>query len=265
MAERTISKKTRFEVFKRDSFCCQYCGRKAPEVVLEVDHIIAIANGGKNTITNLITSCFDCNRGKGKRALSENTQVDKQMKQLELLNERKNQIMMIAKWEKELMYEEEAQVDIIDSILSGYNRILNEQGRQRFKHTISRCGLEIVVESVKTSFKQYYRVGQDETINTALNMSHRIAEMVKRQKKEPYLYHSNYLLKMIKSRISYITQTQEAFIKLSLNCIFRNEYQRGELNGKFEEMKEALYLIHSKQEVIEYIGKMRKEVENGSS
>jgi len=35
MTERkTISKKIRFEVFKRDSFTCQYCGKSAPEIIL---------------------------------------------------------------------------------------------------------------------------------------------------------------------------------------------------------------------------------------
>ena len=53
---RKLSKKIRFEVFKRDNFTCQYCGRKAPDVVLEVDHIIPVAKGGKNNIMNLITS-----------------------------------------------------------------------------------------------------------------------------------------------------------------------------------------------------------------
>lgn len=64
---KAISKKLRFEVFKRDSFTCQYCGRKAPDVVLEVDHIKPVAQGGTNTILNLITSCRECNRGKGKK------------------------------------------------------------------------------------------------------------------------------------------------------------------------------------------------------
>ena len=33
MAERKqVSKKIRFEFFKRDNFTCQYCGRKAPQV-----------------------------------------------------------------------------------------------------------------------------------------------------------------------------------------------------------------------------------------
>lgn len=39
MAERkSLSKKTRFEVFKRDSFECQYCGAHPPSTILHVDH-----------------------------------------------------------------------------------------------------------------------------------------------------------------------------------------------------------------------------------
>lgn len=60
-----LSKSLRFEVFKRDSFTCQYCGRSAPEVLLHADHIDPKANGGEDTILNLVTSCQDCNLGKG--------------------------------------------------------------------------------------------------------------------------------------------------------------------------------------------------------
>lgn len=59
-----LSKRTRFEVFKRDGFCCQYCGAHPPGVVLECDHIVPVAEGGQNDMDNLITACFDCNRGK---------------------------------------------------------------------------------------------------------------------------------------------------------------------------------------------------------
>lgn len=59
-----VSKRTRFEVFKRDAFQCQYCGRTPPVVVLECDHVTPVAGGGGDEETNLITSCFDCNRGK---------------------------------------------------------------------------------------------------------------------------------------------------------------------------------------------------------
>lgn len=64
-----VAKRIRFEVFKRDAFQCQYCGRKPPEIVLEVDHIVARANGGQDDISNLLTACFDCNRGKGATVL----------------------------------------------------------------------------------------------------------------------------------------------------------------------------------------------------
>lgn len=65
-----VSKRTRFEVFKRDAFACQYCGRTPPAVMLHVDHVIASANGGSDTIENLVTSCCDCNLGKSDVSLS---------------------------------------------------------------------------------------------------------------------------------------------------------------------------------------------------
>jgi len=66
MADRIgLTKKLRFDVFKRDQFTCQYCGAHPSEsVVLEVDHIHPVAAGGSNEIDNLVTACFDCNRGK---------------------------------------------------------------------------------------------------------------------------------------------------------------------------------------------------------
>lgn len=67
---QSISKKLRFEVFKRDIFKCQYCGSVPPNVVLEIDHLTPVIEGGKNNIDNLITACFDCNRGKGKHLLT---------------------------------------------------------------------------------------------------------------------------------------------------------------------------------------------------
>ena len=71
MSNRTaLSKTMRFEVFKRDAFTCQYCGAHPPDCVLEVDHIEPVSNGGTNDQDNLVTACFDCNRGKGARLLA---------------------------------------------------------------------------------------------------------------------------------------------------------------------------------------------------
>ena len=59
-----ISKRVRFEIFKRDLFTCRYCGKRPPDVLLEVDHVIPVAKGGANDDDNLVTSCDACNRGK---------------------------------------------------------------------------------------------------------------------------------------------------------------------------------------------------------
>jgi HNH endonuclease len=67
---RAISKKTRFEVFKRDGFRCMYCGAHPPAVLLHVDHIDAVARGGKNNMDNLVTACEPCNLGKSATPLS---------------------------------------------------------------------------------------------------------------------------------------------------------------------------------------------------
>jgi 5-methylcytosine-specific restriction endonuclease McrA len=62
--QREIPLKLRFEILCRDNFTCQYCGRKAPNVILQVDHIAPFSRGGKTEVKNLITSCRECNIGK---------------------------------------------------------------------------------------------------------------------------------------------------------------------------------------------------------
>lgn len=54
----------RYEVLMRDNFTCQYCGQHAPNVRLEVDHIVPVVEGGTDDPSNLVTSCYACNRGK---------------------------------------------------------------------------------------------------------------------------------------------------------------------------------------------------------
>ena len=66
---RTITPSVRFEVFRRDSFTCQYCGRRAPKVILHVDHVVPVVAGGTNDLVNLKTACSVCNQGKGARRL----------------------------------------------------------------------------------------------------------------------------------------------------------------------------------------------------
>lgn len=59
-----LTKSKRFDVFLRDNFTCKYCGKHPPQIKLEADHIKPASLGGSNDMTNLVTSCYECNRGK---------------------------------------------------------------------------------------------------------------------------------------------------------------------------------------------------------
>jgi len=66
---RHIPASVRVSVLHRDGYNCVFCGRRAKQVQLEVDHIVPFSKGGSNDPSNLQTLCFDCNRGKGARCL----------------------------------------------------------------------------------------------------------------------------------------------------------------------------------------------------
>lgn len=59
-----VSKRTRFEIFKRDGFRCVYCGATPNTTVLHVDHVEPKAKGGSDDPSNLVTACQSCNGGK---------------------------------------------------------------------------------------------------------------------------------------------------------------------------------------------------------
>ncbi len=59
-----LPQEVRKYVFQRDNFQCQSCGKKASETQLNIDHIIPLAQGGKNDISNLQTLCQNCNSTK---------------------------------------------------------------------------------------------------------------------------------------------------------------------------------------------------------
>lgn len=62
-----------FIVFNRDNFTCIYCGKNSMEdnIKLELDHVIPISKGGKDTVNNLVTACTQCNRAKCGKMLDD--------------------------------------------------------------------------------------------------------------------------------------------------------------------------------------------------
>ncbi|GJQ08410.1 hypothetical protein GpartN1_g201.t1 [Galdieria partita] len=62
---------TRFNVFLRDDFICQYCGKRCRSADLSFDHIVPRSRGGHSCWTNVVTACFHCNFKKGSRLIEE--------------------------------------------------------------------------------------------------------------------------------------------------------------------------------------------------
>jgi len=62
---------TRFNVFLRDCFSCQYCGGPFPSEVLTFDHIIPRSRGGRTVWDNVVTACGPCNLKKGHGSLKK--------------------------------------------------------------------------------------------------------------------------------------------------------------------------------------------------
>jgi 5-methylcytosine-specific restriction endonuclease McrA len=58
---------TRFNVFLRDSFRCQYCDLRRPTPELTFDHVVPRSKGGRTSWDNVVTACGACNTRKGNR------------------------------------------------------------------------------------------------------------------------------------------------------------------------------------------------------
>ncbi|MDD2341576.1 MAG: HNH endonuclease [Tolumonas sp.] len=153
-----IPKKIRFEVLKRDSFKCQYCGATAPDVVLHIDHISPVSKGGGNDIMNLITSCEACNLGKSDKELTDKSSIEKQRKQLEELSEKREQLQMMIKWRNELSKMDD---DIVNSLVEHIELYMGDM-------TVSDVGKRSIKKWLKTfTFDEIYSA-IDETAERVL-------------------------------------------------------------------------------------------------
>lgn len=156
MERKSLSKKIRFEVFKRDSFTCQYCGQKAPDVVLEVDHIKPVSKGGVDEIINLVTSCTSCNRGKTNIELSDNSIVTKQRRQIEELNIKKQQLEMILEWRDGLAKNKEIEFKKASEYWnSKIDYSLTDAGKIEINKLVEKFGLISVMDAIDLSIQKY--------------------------------------------------------------------------------------------------------------
>jgi hypothetical protein len=146
---KAISKKIRFEVFKRDGFTCQYCGAHPPSAVLEVDHIHPVASGGMNEMDNLVTSCFGCNRGKSDRSLSDIpvSLQEKAAQVIELEAQIKGYQAAISQKKHRLEEEGEQVREVFERFNPGYT--LSEKSMVTVRVFVERLGLHEVCDAME--------------------------------------------------------------------------------------------------------------------
>jgi HNH endonuclease len=206
-----ITKKVRFEVFKRDKFACQYCGRTAPDVILNVDHIEPRAGGGSDNILNLITSCFDCNQGKKDRTLTDHSVIAKQKAQLDQLQERREQLEMMMAWQKGLLELDELTV----AELAGYwnafihGRHLSEHGLNELRKLVKKFQPDELAEAMRIAADHYLQFNSDGTV-TAESCHEawmKIAGICinrRREAENPFLKDFYYIRKVLRNNCRYV-------------------------------------------------------------
>ncbi len=62
---------SRWNLFKRDGYTCQYCGRQPKRELLTIDHVVPRSAGGKSRWTNCVVACQSCNSRKGSYTVKE--------------------------------------------------------------------------------------------------------------------------------------------------------------------------------------------------
>lgn len=209
MSRTSISKSVRFEVFKRDSFSCQYCGRKAPDVLLEVDHIDPVAKGGSNAVLNLLTACKDCNSGKSDKKLSETTVLDKQRAQLADLQERREQIDMMFQWQQGLVNLEDDVItrlhELWRSHVRGYH--LTDNGLRELRVVAKKYGVDEIVTAMRIATQQYLRFDGDmatsASVTAAWSKVSGICRVNRLEKTQPELKRIYYIRGILRSRLDY--------------------------------------------------------------
>ena len=186
-ARKPISKKLRFEVFKRDSFKCQYCGKCAPDVILNVDHINPVSKGGENEILNLITACEDCNSGKSDRLLSDDSVMAKQRAQLEQLNERREQLEQMLAWREGLRDIDDiafkAASDAWHRIVPGWS--LNDRGIADLKKLVEKFDLPALLDAIATCERYLEKDADGKTTGNSVGIAFSKIGGIARMSSEP--------------------------------------------------------------------------------
>lgn len=202
MSERqAIPKSMRFEVFKRDSFTCQYCGRKSPEFVLHCDHMKPVTEGGKTELLNLVTACNACNLGKGAVELDDMSAIERQRRQIEELNERRLQLEMMLEWRDELAKHQIDEVQVVADAIGARSKFTpNENGKAKLKRWVKKYGLSETLAAMDEAFDRFLTDDSQATWGIAFNKIPGAASIRQQEKTDPHIRKLLYIQAILRNR-----------------------------------------------------------------
>lgn len=204
MKRQAISKKVRFEVFKRDKFTCAYCGATAPNVILHIDHIKPVAKGGTNNILNLITACEGCNAGKSDRELSDHSTVKKQIDQAKDIQEKREQLQMMADWIASLQSLDDETVQILEKhwYKEKANWCWNDYGKKEIKKLLKKYSMLEITQAMDVAKNNYLNDFEDQDQwGTAFHKIGGILYNNEKSKNDPILKDAFYCRAILRNRI----------------------------------------------------------------
>lgn len=244
---KKLAKGVRFEVLKRDKFTCQYCGAKAPDVLLHVDHVRPVADGGDNVLMNLITACEPCNLGKSDRKLSDTSAVSVAHKQAASLQERREQIEMMAKWQSSLVDMDAEQLrlahDVIKQLMPG--RQLSDECLVELRKHLKKYGMDVVLSQFRSSFGLHAHESTSQNYLDSLGraLAHAMSALKWREQNErdPVGAKARYVRAIVRNRCTYINEREaldyvrqaihvgisyEALLDMAKRCVSWSQWER---------------------------------------
>ena len=211
---KPISQSLRFDVLEKDNFACQYCGAKATDdnVLLEIDHIVPVSQGGGNNIENLITSCKKCNMGKGVKKLGAKKRLTLRQKEIRELEQKREQLEAYIKSRLNKTEEIKPLIDYINHIIkinTGFGITVSDYAINKFLCLYKKLDKEEFVEVIENTDFPNIKSSQDISkkeeeargnanwfiVNIELNLKKSI-----KKKKQGVVSLSGYLRGILKNR-----------------------------------------------------------------
>jgi hypothetical protein len=196
---------------------------KAPDILLEIDHIDPASKGGTNDLLNLTTSCQACKAGKSDRKLTDDSVVERQRKQLEELQKRKEQIEMMLEWQREVSKLDDFTVNQLAEfwaeLIPPYS--LNDNGKRTLKKLLSKYIMDEIMEAMKISINEYVEyfdnVPSRESVEIAWKKVRGICSVKQSEKEKPYLRDILYIRGILRNRLYYLDENLA--LKILEECV----------------------------------------------